>query len=229
MDKLQNFQDWWSTSGEWVEEPNQRRGGESGVQILHPQQPNQPVLYSKRQVGHSFRSLRYPCARPTVLREKLAIEALSALGIKVPTLVFYGAEKKHGTWHAILVTEELKGFICLDDWYAQGMPEQVGVSVQQQMLHKVAQMLACMHRAGWQHSCCYAKHIFIAFNPDTNEVQTALLDLEKTRRRWPARGAAKHDMEQLKRRRGQMPLADWQILFSHYCQQNPALTEQDIS
>ncbi|MFZ3206922.1 MAG: lipopolysaccharide kinase InaA family protein, partial [Pseudomonas sp.] len=28
------FEQWWQLQGEWVEEPNHRRGGESGVQRL---------------------------------------------------------------------------------------------------------------------------------------------------------------------------------------------------
>ena len=29
------FEFYWNQKGEWVEEPNQRRGGESGVQRIH--------------------------------------------------------------------------------------------------------------------------------------------------------------------------------------------------
>ena len=41
METAQNFSnatlnDWWARTGEWVEEPNQRRGGASGVQLLAP-------------------------------------------------------------------------------------------------------------------------------------------------------------------------------------------------
>lgn len=226
---MKSFEEWWNTTGSWVEEPNQRRGGESGVQILRPNTPDQPTLYSKRQVGHSFRSLCYPFARPTVFREKIALEELPKLGIQVPELVFYGAEKISGTWHAILVTKELAGFICLDDWYERHMPEQIGTQLQTQLLKKIAQMLASLHKAGWQHSCCYAKHIFVQVDTTTQSVHCALLDLEKTRRRWPAKSAAKHDMEQLKRRRGLMPASDWQQLFDYYCQYNPALQLKDIS
>ena len=49
-----DFNDWWQRTGEWVEAPNQRRGGESGVQRLAPVTAGQPWLYSKRQIGHRF-------------------------------------------------------------------------------------------------------------------------------------------------------------------------------
>ena len=43
-----DFNDWWQRTGAWVEAPNQRRGGESGVQRLAPVTAGQPWLYSKR-------------------------------------------------------------------------------------------------------------------------------------------------------------------------------------
>ena len=70
-----DFNDWWARTGEWGEEPNQRRGGESGVQLLIPETPEQPLLYSKRQINHMFSSLRYPFGHPTALREKMPYRA----------------------------------------------------------------------------------------------------------------------------------------------------------
>ncbi|EPN65056.1 inaA protein, partial [Pseudomonas syringae pv. actinidiae ICMP 19079] len=52
------FSHFWSQHGEWVEEPNVRRGGESGVQRLV--MDNGQTLYAKRQTGHIYRSLLHP-------------------------------------------------------------------------------------------------------------------------------------------------------------------------
>lgn len=41
------FDFYWRQQGEWVEEPNQRRGGESGVQRLND--GNGKLLYAKRR------------------------------------------------------------------------------------------------------------------------------------------------------------------------------------
>ena len=84
--------------GEWVEEQNQRRGGESGVKLLPPLQPGQPPLYSKRQIGHLFRSWRHPFGLPTVLREEQALIACEQLGVTVPKRVFCAARKQLGRW-----------------------------------------------------------------------------------------------------------------------------------
>ncbi|MDY0205838.1 MAG: lipopolysaccharide kinase InaA family protein [Pseudomonas sp.] len=218
----QDFNDWWARTGEWVEAPNQRRGGESGVQILVPESPEQPWLYSKRQIGHRFISLRYPLGRPTVLREKNAMHALEALGVRVPKLIFYGAVKKGPDWHALLVTQALTGFISLDEWYEQQRSQPVDSALIEPVLQHVATTLYKMHRAGWQHSCCYGKHIFIKINAK-HAPEVALLDLEKARRRWPAQRAALHDIKQLSRHRGGMPEAHWQLFLQHYCNLNPKL------
>lgn len=216
------FKTWWLHIGEWVEAPNQRRGGKSGVQILSPQNSAQPFLYSKRQVGHQFISWRYPLGRPTVLREKNAMHALDRLGIQVPKLVFYGAQKIGKDWHALLVTEALTGFISLELWYSQQGQQPINPELTHTVLQQVAKTLHIMHSAGWQHSCCYAKHIFIKVN-SKQAPEVALLDLEKAHRRWPSTRAAVHDIKQLGRHRGEMPDTDWQLFLEHYCNLNPKL------
>lgn len=85
------FEFYWNQKGEWVEEPNQRRGGESGVQRIHD--ANERLLYAKRQVGHTYRSWRYPLGRPTVLRERDALVAMNRLSVGVPELVYCGARQ----------------------------------------------------------------------------------------------------------------------------------------
>jgi tRNA A-37 threonylcarbamoyl transferase component Bud32 len=207
------FERWWQVRGDWVEAPNQRRGGESGVQRGHTKSGQ--LLYIKRQLGHLHRSWRYPLGRPTVLRELHAMQALRALGIRVPALVYGGAQHRGGQWRALLVSEALEGFVSLEQWYAGERPE-AGLNLR--MLQQLARMLERLHRAGWQHGCLYAKHIFV--KPGTglqgDEVEVALLDLEKSRRRWFAAAASRHGLAQLQRHRGGMPEADWQRLIDYY-------------
>lgn len=218
----QDFNSWWARTGEWVEEPNQRRGGESGVQLLAPETPEQPWLYSKRQTNHMFYSLRYPFGHPTALREKNAIQGLERLGAKAPKLVFYGAIKKGKDWHALLVTEALTGFVDLDQWYSQQRTQPADSATISSVLQEVANNFYKMHTGGWQHGCCYSKHIFVKVNP-AHAPQVAFIDLEKARRRWPAHRAALHDIKQFGRHRGAMPEEHWQIFLEHYCNLNPKL------
>ncbi|OLU18431.1 InaA protein [Pseudomonas sp. PA1(2017)] len=210
------FERWWQCQGAWVEPLNQRRDGESGVQRLLPRNPSHPLLYSKRQTGHLYRSLRYPLGRPTILRELQAYQALAELGVRVPKLVYGSARKHKGQWQALLITQALTGFISLEQWYeTEHRAEQSA-----RMLAALADTLARMHRGGWQHGCCYAKHVFIRIEDDGDSssprAEIALLDLEKSRRRWRSADASRHDMRQLKRHCGAMPESDWQLLMQTY-------------
>lgn len=204
------FARWWQVEGEWVEPPNERRGGNSGV--LRVVDASGRCLYVKRQTGHLYRTVRHPFGRPTVVREAMALQALSALDIPVPVLDYYGARREGGQWHAVLVTQALLGYQSLDLWYAHPHAQ----DVRRGILNELAQLLARMHGARWQHGCLYAKHIFVRENPLPDMPNVALLDLEKARRRFSARAAAGRDLEQLSRRRKPVPDADWSEFLSCY-------------
>jgi len=214
--RTSTFQRWWNTQGEWVEEPNQRRAGESGVQRIRLRDPQQPLLYCKRQIGHLYRSLLHPFGRPTVLREQQALQAFARLGVRVPELVYCGTRQQAGQWQALLVTAALEGFVSLEDWYQQDLSERFGPTVQERMLVAVGIALARIHQARWQHGCCYPKHIFIRIQGDGDaaRVEVALLDLEKSRRRLRRSAAARHDLRQLRRHCTVMSEPDWQRLLT---------------
>jgi len=210
------FDYFWNQRGEWVEEPNVRRGGESGVQRVRA--ANDQVLYAKRQTGHIYRSLRYPLGRPTVLRERDAIQGLSALNVGVPKMVFCGAQRdSQHQWRALLVTEALDGFVEIDNWYAAGNRERYGDAINDAVLKETAQTLARMHRGRWQHSCLYGKHVFVRIVGEGAgaRVEIALLDLEKCRQRFRAQSAARHDLKQL-RRHSSFNAAEWSKLLYFY-------------
>ncbi|WGL64419.1 lipopolysaccharide kinase InaA family protein [Pseudomonas sp. CW003PS] len=207
----QAFQHWWQRQGDWVEPPNARRGGESGVQRLLD---HSGVLYAKRQIGHIYRSLLHPGGRPTVLRERNALQALDALGVSVPHLVYCGVEHDpQQGWRGLLVTEALQGFEDIEHWYAQGGRQLCGEAAHARLLQKIGATLARMHRGRWQHGCLYAKHIFVKLSD--GEPQVALLDLEKSRRRWSSRRAARHDLRQL-RRHSPWSDSDWAQILTGY-------------
>ncbi|MEG5264566.1 lipopolysaccharide kinase InaA family protein [Pseudomonas sp. JDS28PS106] len=210
------FTEFWDQRGEWVEPPNLRRGGESGVQRVTTSDGQ--ILYSKRQTGHIYRSWLHPFGRPTVLRERDALEGLRRLDVPVPQVVFCGAERgENNEWRGLLVTAALDGYEELDKWCTAGGRERHGELFWEQVLKEVALTLARMHLGRWQHSCLYSKHIFIRVTEEGGEARAhiALLDLEKGRRRWTAFGAAQHDMKQL-RRHSSFIDADWKKLVYFY-------------
>ena len=210
------FEFYWNRQGEWVEEPNQRRGGESGVQRIHDADGR--LLYVKRQVGHTYRSWRYPLGRPTVLREQDALLALSRLAVGVPELVYCGAQQAADKqWRALLVTVGLEGFVEIDNWYAAGERERHGEAVHDRVLEAIGQTLARMHLGRWRHGCLYAKHVFVrvAGQGENVDVNVALLDLEKSRQRLTTHKAASHDLKQL-RRHSSWNATEWDRLIYFY-------------
>jgi len=216
-----SFDYWWQRRGHRVEAVNQRRNGVSGVTRLTPLEAGFAPLYCKRQEGHLYRSLRYPLGRPTIWREIAAYHAYARLGVATPRLI-YGGVRKIGNidnpsagWQALLVTEELSGFVSLEDWY-QKTP---AVAQSRIVLKAVAAMLARLSRGGWRHGCCYAKHVFVRMMDD-GTAQAALLDLEKSRRVWsralPWRAPDVRDLDQLARHCGAMPAEDLHFLREQY-------------
>ncbi|OWS84060.1 protein inaA [Escherichia coli] len=133
--KHDEFNHWWATEGDWVEEPNYRRNGMSGVQCV---ERNGKKLYVKRMTHHLFHSVRYPFGRPTIVREVAVIKELERAGVIVPKIVFGEAVKIEGEWRALLVTEDMAGFISIADWYAQHAVTPYSDEVRQAMLKAVA-------------------------------------------------------------------------------------------
>ncbi|MGN4048418.1 lipopolysaccharide kinase InaA family protein [Pseudomonas sp. SM4] len=210
------FDYYWNQQGEWVEEPNVRRGGESGVQRVIGRDGQ--LLYAKRQTGHIYRSWLHPFGRPTVLRELDALTGVSKLGVRVPEIVFCGAQPDpQYKWRALLVTKSLDGFDELEKWEAAGGRTQYGEAVYERVLKDLAENLARMHKGRWQHSCIYIKHVFVRVTGEgeSAKVEVALIDLEKCRQRLTAHRAAAHDMKQL-RRHSSFNGADWKKLVYFY-------------
>ncbi|MDR2305653.1 MAG: hypothetical protein LBE53_00395 [Paucimonas sp.] len=210
------FDYYWQQQGEWVEEPNQRRGGESGVQRLYDERGQ--MLYAKRQVGHIYRSLLHPFGRPTVLRELDALNSFTQLGVRVPRLVYAGTERSaDNQWRALLVSESLDGFVDLDTWHAEGAETRYPEVVHERMLKDLADNLARMHLGHWQHGCLYGKHVFVKVSGEGEQarVEVALLDLEKCRRRFSCQRAASNDLRQL-RRHSSLSEAHWKTLLYFY-------------
>lgn len=202
---------WLQIPGKWVEEPNRRRGGESGVQRVLTADGR--LLYRKQQMGHIYRDLLHPFGFPTAIRERDALRAAEALGVKVPTLVYSGCRKVNGEWQALLVTESLDGFSSLEDCYARGDRERWGEALHQRILQQYGSTLAKLNAGHWQHGCLYLKHVFVRVDGD--KIDVALIDLEKARRRFSARRAARHDLRQVKRR-SSWTEAQWQAFVYGY-------------
>jgi tRNA A-37 threonylcarbamoyl transferase component Bud32 len=215
---VDQFNHWLHVEGEWIEPPNHRRGGSSGV-IRH-QPESGPTLYIKRQQGHLFRSWRYPLGRPTCLREARALAHFQELGVLVPVLRFFGL-KKEKLWSGILVTEALpEGFVNLDDFYsrsdATATPDQ-----RKAVVEALATTLARLHQHRWQHCSLMTKHIFVRIlgsgeYETSTTAQIALLDLERARRQPLAKRAARRDLAFLFDHLPYWTKEEWRLFDRHY-------------
>lgn len=213
MNHTEDIDGWLAHPGEWVEAPNARRGGQSGVKRIRA--GGGRLLYCKQQLGHTCRSLRKPLGYPTAMRERDALQHCQRLGVPVPRVVFAGCRKLEGSWQAVLVTEALEGFESLEECYRQQREQDWGEPLHLSVLREVGRVVGLLNAGRRQHGCLYLKHVFVQL--DGASVRVALIDLEKSRVRLSRRQAASHDLRQIARRSGWQG-ARWDAFLQGYCQ-----------
>ena len=182
---LESFEALWQLEADWFEAPNQRRGGWSGVCRCEFERPEggKAAVFLKRQENHGALSLRHPLSgEPTFLREFKRIMSYRDCGVPSLEPVFFGMRGGGKDQRAILVTEELSGFVSLDDcvqgWIKNGLPSR---SRRLRVLDAVAALARKMHASRIRHGCFYPKHVFVRCNADES-VEARVIDLEKSRR-----------------------------------------------
>lgn len=181
---------WWAVEGDFVEPPNIRRGGVSGVQRVKTTAGG--VFYVKRQTGHLFRSLRYPLGRPTLLREWRNLLYCKDVGIPVPELVCFDMRRDGEGWHALLVTAELANYVSLEDALRNDI---WSPTLRSRVLHELCLTLIRLHSTRHRHGHLYPKEIFVCTNETAPSV--ALVDWELARRRLTIHDAAQADLRRL--------------------------------
>lgn len=199
-----DFEHWWTTEGKWVEEPNERRNGWSGVMRILEQDS---LFYVKRQFNHLCYTFRHPFGWPTTSREWHYLRRLEQIGLAAPKPVFHATRRvSGGGTEAVLVTRELRGFVSLDTL--------TNTTAQQrtQLAQTIGDKLGRLHRARLQHSCLYDKHVMVRWDDETPTI--ALIDLEKMRTRLTSASAARHDLEQFQRRQHLFSAKEWEQLVN---------------
>ncbi|MEP3857014.1 MAG: lipopolysaccharide kinase InaA family protein [Porticoccus sp.] len=211
-----DFDYWWEMEGPWVEEPNHRRGGISGVQRCRI---NGAIYYIKKQTDHTCRSLRHPLGYATIARETHRLDVCHKLGIATPEVVFSQTRLHQGTIQAILATRELAGFSSVEAWQKSVTDDFVKKETLNALSRKLGEILSRLHNSRWQHGCLYDKHIFFRHErKGSNEIEVALIDLEKCRRRFSISRASRHDIRQMRRHMPAMTEHHWDIFNSTYRQ-----------
>jgi hypothetical protein len=215
----QDMDFWWSVEGDWVEEPNNRRGGFSGVQRVTLAGEG-GCFYVKRQRGHLFRSVRYPTGRPTLLREWRSMRLCRKLHVPTAELVFFGMRKGPQGWESILVTRGLEGYLSLDQGLVPGVwsPDQ-----RRAALATVAATLVRLHRARRKHGHLYPKEVFVNLAQATPAV--AIVDWELSRYKLTPASAAAPDVKRLLKclREGGVSAGELAVFTRAYQEQGIAL------
>ena len=180
---LRSFDDFWNLHAEWFEEPNQRRGGWSGVARCELKTPDGGTarVFLKRQENHITRTLAHPIrGLPTFVREFESIMRYRRRNIPTLTPLYFAVRCAAGDRRAILMTEELGGLRSLDeiarDWRSLDAPTRAAI------VRAVAQLLRQIHAHHLSHNCFYPKHVFLRI-PAGDRIEARIIDLEKTKRR----------------------------------------------
>jgi hypothetical protein len=198
---LDSFSSLWTLDIGWVEAPNRRRGGWSGVSRheLERRDGALEAVYIKRQQNHTARSWWHPLHGVLTFRREFDnLRLLQSFGVPSLELLYFAERMVGADRRAILVTRELAGYASLDDcmkyWKRHGFPER---AVWQGLLRDLAAIARRMHRHRLRQNCFYPKHVFIG--EAAGEPDIRLLDFEKARRTLSARRAMLRDLDTLNR------------------------------
>jgi hypothetical protein len=199
---LDSFESIWALDIGWFEDPNERRGGWSGVSRLEVEYPDgrSEGIFIKRQQNHNTFSWRSPFKGiSTFRREFLNLMMLHDVGVPTLDVLYFAERGVADDRRAILVTRELSGYASLEDcmtyWQQHGRPEK---AVWQEMIQRVAAVARHMHRHRIQQNCFLPKHVFLGERHGHMDVR--LIDLEKAKRRWRAERALVRDLDTFNRR-----------------------------
>ncbi len=179
---LDSFDRLWAVDAVWVEPPNERRGGWSGVSRCELDLPEggKVGVFLKRQENHITRTMLHPFGIPTFVREIHNILLFKRAAVPALEPVYFAVRKNSGDLRAILCTVALDGYLPLealvDKWTKEGWPAR---SRCRQLMRAVADVLTRMHDHKIQHNCFYPKHIFVCDHEE--QIKVRLIDLEKAK------------------------------------------------
>ena len=197
---LDSFDKLWDLQLDWFEEPNQRRGGWSGVSRCDLDLPEggKTGVFIKRQENHITRTLFHPFGMSTFIREIQNILRFKKAAIPALEPVYFAVRKVEGDLRAILCTEALDGYEPLENlverWLKDGWPDRKN---RQRLMEAVASVMAKMHDHKIQHNCFYPKHIFVRLSE--TELRIRIIDLEKAKVKMFRRHASFRDLYALNR------------------------------
>jgi hypothetical protein len=217
--QLEGFDALWELDAAWFEEPNERRGGWSGVSRIELELVGGERVgcFLKRQENHVCKTPFHPFkGEPTFAREFRNIQRFKNRGVPSLEVIFYGQRVVDGKQRAILMTRELSGFLPLSsDEYQPSSKVLRPKSEKEALFAKVAELMRVMHAANFQHNCFYPKHVFVR-KAENGEWDARVIDLEKVKWQPLRRNAILRDLYTLNRHSFHWPLTDRMRFFKIY-------------
>lgn len=181
---LDTFDKVWDYKVNWFEEPNERRGGWSGVGriTLRQDDGSEMAAFLKKQDNHCRTSFLHPVKGvPTFQREFEMMRFLASKNIRTPEVLLFGRNPQ-GDLKTTLMTRDLAGFESLEaateTMFANGRPD---LQKQRALARAVAHFARKLHAAQIQHRSFYPKHLFVNIQNEQNP-EVAVIDLEKSRK-----------------------------------------------
>jgi hypothetical protein len=181
--KLDTFEKVWDYQVNWFEEPNERRGGWSGVGriTLKDDEGKKIGAFLKKQDNHCRTSFLHPIKGvPTFQREFEMMHYLATRQVLAPEVLFF-ARNPNGSLETTLMTKELTGFFSLEELTEQLFQTKPPTLSEQNVIIKaVAKFAHSLHDVNIQHRSFYPKHLFIK-TENAQVPEVAVIDLEKSR------------------------------------------------
>jgi hypothetical protein len=216
--QTETFEQLWRLNQKgWFEQPNERRGGWSGVirTCFSTPEGGEEGVFIKLQENHVYRSWLNPF-RPvaTLEREFRNIQLCRKLAIPTIEPIYFCQKEVGGKLRAILVSRELAGYQSADD-ESYNPISQISRPRRKQLIARIAHTINHMHQNHIQHNCLYPKHIFLRAHSETS-YDVRFIDLESARLRFSRRSIAKRDIGTLYRHTTGWSRSDRLRLFLAY-------------
>ena len=219
---LDDFDAIWGQDIGWFEEPNQRRGGWSGVSRLEVGLPDggRSPVFIKRQQNHVTRTWRHPLWGITTFRREFEnLQRLQAYGVPTLDVLYFAERVVDGDRQAILISRELTGYVSFEDymldWQQHGFPEK---PVWRRLIIQLAGIARRMHEHHIQQNCFLPKHVFIGGLDGETDIR--LIDFEKAKRTLTIHAAMLRDLDTFNRRCRGLRTTDRLRFLMAYCGQD---------
>ena len=204
----------WACQADWVEPPNQRRGGWSGAKrIVLTLDGTSLRFFLKIQENHCSREWHPPFRlRPTFEQEARALIALNKLHVDVPELCYYGCRRTNGNRQALVLLPDLFEHRPLDE-LLETKPLKHGD--RHRIFKAIGKALGRFHRVGWIHRHLIPNHILVKQQEFKTEVR--IVDLEKARPMIMQSRDIIYDLARFHRKTPDARTADRIALLHGYC------------